>query len=67
VGQVARVLQAVYGLVLALLAPLGFLLVQRALFGAGLPLAGLPLLALLVLGGLLAVWGALRGLRARRP
>lgn len=54
-----RVLQVVYGLVLAVLVPAAFLLVHRALGGAGLPLPWLPMLVLMLLGGLLAAWSAL--------
>jgi hypothetical protein len=54
-----RVLQAVYGLVLAVLVPVAFLLVQRALVGSDLPWPWLPLLALMLTGGLLAVAGTL--------
>ncbi len=53
------VLQVVYGLVLAVLVPTAFLLVHRALGGAGLPLPWLPLLLLMLFGGLLAAWSAL--------
>lgn len=58
-----RVVQGVYGLVLAALVPLAFVLVQRALFGTALPLPWLPLLVLMVAGGLLAIWSALFGSR----
>ncbi len=54
-----RVVLAVYSLVLAVLVPLAFVLVQRALFGTALPLAWLPLLALTAAGGLLAAWSML--------
>ncbi len=51
-----RALQAVYGLVLALLAPAAFLIVYRASGGTRLlPLAWLPLMALELVCGLLVV------------
>ena len=58
--QTSRLLaRFLLALVLAVLVPAAFVLVHRALGGVGLPLPWLPMLALMIIGGLLAAWSAL--------